>query len=216
MTRKFIIILIGVLLAGYTWHVFSLEDTVVEDVSNTALIIDEEISGTLFQKMGASVALGVYLACVCVMYVLPAISEQISGLFYANPHHIAEEDVMRDARAFVAQGEFEGALAAYRHAAREEPENRLPWVEMAKIQVEHFKAPGEAAAIYAEALERREWPASDAAYFMFRISELQIEELDEKEAGIAALEQVVELFPGTRHAANANTRLEELEGSSDS
>ncbi len=209
--RNIVIAIIGIILAGCVWYAYSLEDTVVEDVNNSAKVIDVDITGSLFLKMGSTIALGIYLAIICLVYVIPMLSEQIVNWVFSNPREEVKVDIMRGARSFIAQGEYDGAIAAFRHASSIEPDNLWPWVEIAKIQKEQFGSPGDAAATYAEALESYEWAIDDAVYFMFRISELQVDELNQKDAGMAALKQVIELFPETRHAANAQNRLRELE-----
>lgn len=210
MNRRNIVIAIGVLIVVFAWYAYSLEELAEGEGGDFAYSLDSTIVGPLFLKMGASVMLGVYFSVLFLVYVIPKLSEQVSNFVFSDPNEEVERDMMGDARSFMAQGEYDGAIAAYRHAAREDPQNRLPWVEIAKIQKEQLKSPGGAAATYAEALEAQEWDPKDAAYFMFRISELQIDDLNEVEAGVEVLKQVIELFPKTRHAANANGKLREL------
>ena len=117
---------------------------------------------------------------------------------------------MQDARAFVAQGEYEGAIAAYRAVTLAQPENRFPWVEIAKIQHDNLEDPDASIATLRAALESREWRVNDTAFFMFRLAELYEEVKDDTPQSVSILEQVVELFPETRHSANATHRLREL------
>ncbi|MEC8942508.1 MAG: tetratricopeptide repeat protein, partial [Verrucomicrobiota bacterium] len=119
-------------------------------------------------------------------------------------------DPMHDARVFLARGDYEAAIAAYRAVARTQPENRFPWVEIAKIQHDNLEDSDASIETLRTALESREWRVNDMAFFMFRLAELYEVDKEDKPRAVSILEQVVELFPETRHSANATHRLREL------
>ncbi len=96
------------------------------------------------------------------------------------------------------------------HFAETDPYNRLPWVEIAKIQHANLENPGAALETLRSALESHEWPVNDAAYFMGRIAEIYLEDMEDTASCITILNQMVELFPETRHSANATHKLREL------
>ena len=55
----------------------------------------------------------------------------------ANPSHLEAVDPVVEGRVRakqMRQGDFEGAVEAYREVAADQPENRFPWIEIAKIQ----------------------------------------------------------------------------------
>jgi tetratricopeptide (TPR) repeat protein len=143
-----------------------------------------------------------------VIDVLPAIAHRFTHAVYDSAEMV-EEDVMHDARAKLAQGDYDGAIAAFRDAAASDPLNRLPWVEIAKIQRENLKDPNGAIATLRQALEGQEWQVSDAAYLMFRIAELYDEDLEDRMSAAAIMQQVVDQFEDTRHSANARHKLHE-------
>jgi tetratricopeptide (TPR) repeat protein len=116
---------------------------------------------------------------------------------------------MHDARAKVAQGDWEGAVEAFRLAAAAEPLNRLPWVEIAKIQIDHLEDPNSAIQTLRTAIEGQEWEENDAAYLMFRLAEIYDTELSDRTSAATTLQQVMEQFPETRHSANARHKLHE-------
>jgi tetratricopeptide (TPR) repeat protein len=122
---------------------------------------------------------------------------------------MVEKDVMHDARVRVAQGDYHGAIEAFKEAAKAEPLNRLPWVEISKIYKDHLEDPQAAIQTIRYALESQEWEVNDAAYFLFRLAELYDEVAGDRASAIAIMQQVVEQFPRTRHSANANTKLHE-------
>ena len=83
-------------------------------------------------------------------------------------------------------------------------------LKIAKIQHDNLEDPEASIATLREALESHEWPINDAAYFMGRLAEIYNEDLVDQESCVAILEQMIELFPETRHSANATHRLREM------
>lgn len=143
------------------------------------------------------------------VHVLPAIAQRFTHAIYDSGEMIGD-DVMREARSLLAQGEYEAAVEAFREAIQAEPDNRMPWMEIVKIQRDNLNDPQSAIETLRSAIESAPWPVDDAAYFMFRLAELH-EEIDVDRVMVAAImQQVVDLYPGTRHAANARHRLQEL------
>ena len=115
----------------------------------------------------------------------------------------------REARTLFAKGDYEGAIAAFRTAAAEDPSNRLPWTEIARIQAWQLDEPAEAASTLQQALSAWDWPADDRAFLLFRLAEIQNEEMDGRGQAVATLQQVIREFPQSRHAMNAGHRLKE-------
>ena len=149
-----------------------------------------------------------FVGILFVFVVLPTMAHKVTHAVYDSAEMI-ERDVMHDARVLVAQGEYVAAIEAFKQAAKAEPLNRLPWVEIAKIQKDNLEDPQAAIDTIRGVLERQRWEINDAAYFLFRLAELYDEEMGERESAVAILQQVVEQFPRTRHSANAKSRLHE-------
>jgi tetratricopeptide (TPR) repeat protein len=164
---------------------------------------DRTLSGILLTFVGAGIA-----GIVVVVYLLPFFAQRITHAVYDSAEMI-EKDVMHDARALVAQGDYYAAIEAFKEAAKADPLNRLPWVEIAKIYKDNLEDPEAAIQTIRYALESQEWEINDAAYFLFRLAELYDEVQGDRATAIAILRQVVEQFPRTRHSANANARLHE-------
>lgn len=148
------------------------------------------------------------LGVIFVIDLLPAIAHKFTHAVYDSAEMI-EEDVMHDARAKMAQGDYEGAIAAFRDAAAAEPMNRLPYVEIAKIQGDNLGDPGGAAETLRQAIEGQAWEEADAAFLMFRLAEIYSENLGDQNSAVAIMQQVMGQFPETRHSANARTKLHE-------
>ncbi len=143
-----------------------------------------------------------------VVFVLPFFAQRATHAIYDSAE-MMEKDVMHSARSLLAQGEYEGAIEAFKQAAAAEPLNRLPWVEIAKIQKTNLGDAAAAIATIRYALESQAWEVNDAAYFLFRLAELYDEVEGNRESAIAIMHQVIEQFPETRHSANANHKLHE-------
>jgi tetratricopeptide (TPR) repeat protein len=142
------------------------------------------------------------------VHILPAIAQFFTRSVYDSGEKV-EQDVMHHARSLLAQGEYDAAIVEFRNVIVAEPGNRMPWVEIAKIQREHLRDPQAAIETIRAAIETVSWQVNDAAYFMFRLAELYDEINGDRATATAILQQVIDLYPGTRHSANANHKLVE-------
>lgn len=148
------------------------------------------------------------LGIVFVVWLLPIFAHKLTHAVYDSGEEV-EADPFHDARVLMAQGEWEGAIEKFKEVAAQDPLNRMPWVEIAKIQRVNMEDPSAAVATLREAIEGQEWQENDAAFLMFRLAEIYDEELADRAAGAAIMEQVMEQFPETRHSANARNKLHE-------
>ncbi|MFT5883387.1 MAG: tetratricopeptide (TPR) repeat protein [Crocinitomicaceae bacterium] len=168
---------------------------------------DEDI----FFRLAVTVLAGLYAGLLFLIFVLPAISDGIARLMFSDPGGAAEnDDAMREARSLQAQGDYVGAVESLRQVVTEDSQNRLAWADMAKIQMVQLEDAEGALAMLVEALSGCEWEVDDAAFFMFRISEVQLENMDNRDAAVQILQQVCATFPESRHSANATHQLREL------
>lgn len=224
MMKWFMYLLLAGLVAG-SWFLFSrtgkemkvLEQQIIQvqdkgdpesKVADMKAKLDsmegeKTIEGILLTFLSAGL-FGIFF----VVYVLPFFAQRATHAIYDSAE-MMEKDVMHDARSLLAQGDYEGAIAAFQQAAAAEPLNRLPWVEIAKIYKDNLGDPASAVATIRHALESQEWEVNDAAYFLFRLAELYNEVEGDRESAVAIMNQVVEQFPGTRHSANATHKLHE-------
>jgi tetratricopeptide (TPR) repeat protein len=164
---------------------------------------DRTFSGILITFLGAGVA-GIFF----VVFLLPMFAQRVTHAVYDSAEMV-DKDVMRGARSLLAQGDYHGAIAAFKEAAQLDPLNRLPWVEIAKIYKDNLEDPAAAIGTIRYALESQEWEINDAAYFLFRLAELYDEVEGDRASAIAIMNQVIEQFPATRHSANATHKLHE-------
>ena len=169
--------------------------------------LDQE---TMFARLFSTLAAGIFLGLLAIFYVLPALSQKAAMSMYADSNEAPEQDILQAARAFVAQGEYDQAVVAYRQALEKEPDNRLGWTDMAKLYVEKLEQPELAVSAIREGIDGHEWDEEDGAFLLFRMSEWQLNECEDQEAGAATLSEVMEKYPSTRHSANAMQQLRDL------
>ncbi|TAE78035.1 MAG: hypothetical protein EAZ65_03530 [Verrucomicrobia bacterium] len=143
---------------------------------------------------------------VFVIHVLPAIAHRFTHAVYDSAEMV-ERDPMHDARAKVAQGDWPAAIEAFQAAAAADPLNRLPYVEISKIQLDQLADPSAAVRTLRQAIEGQEWQENDAAYLMFRLAEIYDAHLADRASAASIMTQVMEQFPETRHSANARQKL---------
>lgn len=223
---KWLLYLVLALLVGGSWVLYSKTGddikTKSEQLESIKAAGEDEAAGKLAGEIqaleGQKTFNGILLAFLSaglvgiffVLQVLPGIAHRATHAIYDSAE-MMEHDVMHDARSLLAQGDYGGAIEAFKHAAAKDPLNRLPWVEIAKIYKDNLGDPESAIQTIRYALESQEWEVNDAAYFLFRLAELYDELKGDRPTAIAIMQQVVEQFPGTRHSANANHKLHEWE-----
>ena len=93
--------------------------------------------------------------------------------------------------------------------AAADPLNRLPWVEISKIQLDELEDPAASVQTLRTAIEGQEWEENDAAYLMFRLAEIYNEHMSDRNSAASIMQQVIDQFPESRHSANARHKLRE-------
>lgn len=220
---KYIGIAILVILVGGSWFQFyrsadaakalEVEIARVSDMGDPEEELPE-MKSDLSSMEGERVFSGILLAflsagllgIVFVSWLLPIFAHKLTHAVYDSGAE-ADPDPFHDARVLMAQGQWDGAIASFREAAAQDPLNRMPYVEIAKIQRTNLEEPAAAVATLREAIEGQEWEENDAAFLMFRLAEVYDEDLGDREAAVTLMEQVMEQFSGSRHSANARSKL---------
>ena len=182
------------------------------DDEEAATKLENDIEGRKNEKTFTGILLAFLTAglvgIVFVIHVLPAIAQRFTHAVYDSAEMV-ERDPMHDARAKVAQGDWEGAIEAFRLAAAADPLNRLPWVEISKIQLDELEDPAASVQTLRTAIEGLEWEENDAAYLMFRLAEIYNEHMSDRNSAASIMQQVIDQFPESRHSANARHKLRE-------
>jgi tetratricopeptide (TPR) repeat protein len=150
------------------------------------------------------------IGIVFATQILPLLANKISSAVYENNEQV-EADPFHDARVLMAQGDWDSAVESFKLAAKKDPSNRMPWTEIAKIQRDHLDNPPAALATLREAIESQDWEIDDVAFLMFRLADIYEQDFHDHANTRTILTQVIELFPETRHSANARTKIHELD-----
>lgn len=215
---------LALLLVG-SWYLFHRSGNKERDIENRIELLSDqgdprELIPDLKSEMrsleGERIFNGILLCLVSagifgvlfVNVVLPFFVHKVAYAFYSGGEETAP-DPYHAARVLMAQGEWERAIEAFKKAAVGDPSNRVPYIEIAKIQKIHLEDPVAAIMTLREAVEEHEWQDDDAAFLMFRLAELYDEEGGDPEASTTILRKVMERFPRTRHSASARTKLHE-------
>jgi tetratricopeptide (TPR) repeat protein len=162
-------------------------------------------SGILLTFLSAGLA-----GIVFATQILPLLANTVSKAVYETNEKV-EADPFHDARVLMAQGEWDGAIESFKLAAKKDPSNRMAWTEIAKIQRDHLENPPAAIATLREAIESQDWEIDDVAFLMFRLADIYEQDFNDHANARTILTQVIELFPETRHSANARTKIHELD-----
>ena len=152
----------------------------------------------------------IYGGILAVLYVLPIMVDKVSEEIMGSTAEV-DDDPLDEARAAVADEDYPEAIAVYRRFWLENPGERKPLIEIAKIQRDHLKSPAAAASTLEQGLDEYDWPEDDAAFLMFRIAEIYEEDLENQDQVIKVMKRAVKELEGSRHAGNAAHKLRELE-----
>lgn len=152
---------------------------------------------------------GILAAILVFMHVLPWIGDAVGGFFYSSGEEVSD-DGSNAAVAKLAQGDYAGAIAEYEKLRAENPDEAFNVGEIAKIHADKLEDPDAGIAYLTEAIEGQEWSEDGAGLLLVRMVDIHAGALDFASAK-SVLEQTMEALPGTRHSANANHRLQQLE-----
>jgi tetratricopeptide (TPR) repeat protein len=186
----------------------SRETDVGETIDAANNLADDRDNSSIFMGIFLAFLSAGYVGILFVAYILPRLAHRATHTIY-DSGEIVQKDNMSEARSKLAQGDYEGAMLAFREAAAGDPNNRVPWVEIIKIQREALHDPASAIATIRELLETQVWAENDASYFLFRLAELYDGDMGDRESAVEIMRQVIEQFPETRHSANARHKLHE-------
>lgn len=220
---KYISIAVLTLLVAVCWYKFDQSGKKIEKLKAVAEELsydpdkekqEKEARANLNGMEGEHIFSGILLTflsaglvgIVFATQILPMLANKISTAVYENNEHV-EDDPFHNARVLMAQGDWDGAIDSFKLAAKKDPNNRMTWTEIAKIQRQHLDNPPAAIATLREAIESQDWEIDDVAFLMFRLAEIYEEDFHDHATAGTVLSQIIELFPETRHSANARTKL---------
>lgn len=156
------------------------------------------------------VFLGAAGGFLAVKFVVPWIGDAVGTMVFSSGEQVTTDESGR-AAVKMAHGDYEGAIAEHEKALHDKPDQTYPIAEIAKICATKLGDPKRGLAVLQHHLAAREWPDEDAAFLMFRVIDIQLDELKDFEGARATLNQVTARFPDTRHSANAHHKLNEVD-----
>ena len=165
--------------------------------------------GKIVLYFGGVILVGGAAGILVVTVLMPAVGDALGNLVF-SPNQRNEKAPHADAMAAMARGDHEAAVQAYLKAFADDPHDTLALSEMAKIECEHLGDPAAAADVLEQALER-EWTPEDAAFLTSRLAEIYWKYQHNARDARGLLMQIIETMPGTKNAANAQHKLQEIE-----
>ncbi len=222
---KWLGLLIVALLLGGSWVLFQRNGDKIQDLDKRMEMLREledpdeqipQLQGEIQNAEGQRTFMGimlvisgaVFVGILFVAFVLPNWVGRMAEGIYGSGAGL-ESTPTHAALSLVAQGDYEGAIAAFREVAAAEPSNRSPWVEISKIQRKQLEDPQAAAATLREGMDSFDWPADDKAFFLFRLADIHHDDFGNKEEAALLLRRVIRDLPDTRHAMNAANTLKD-------
>lgn len=190
LINRICFILLGVLAAA--WLVQSMKDA--DDGTKLVIVI----------------VLGLVGGILMVKFVIPWFGDVMGEAVFSSGEKV-EQDEMTKAAACIAQGDYEGAIGHYEKMLDDKPDDPFPVAEIAKVHAERLHDPQAALQTLEDHLQSKDWPVDDAAFIMFRIADVHLTHLHDFERAHDILQQVIANFPNTRHSANANHKIHEVE-----
>lgn len=170
----------------------------------------EEVDGTRVVMLFAGMLLVALMAGgVFVVSFLPDIGDGIGNYFF-NPNEKMEKNPHADALAAVARGEYQKAVAEYEKVFAKDQTDTMAVSEITHLYCDKLHEPDRAAR-YLEGILDREWPPEDAAFLSSRLVDVYWNHQHDAQSARGVLMQIMETLPGTKHAANAQHRLHEIE-----
>jgi len=158
----------------------------------------------------AILGLGAVTAVVFCVLLLPLFGEFMGNVFF-TPNEQIERNPHADALAQLAAGGIQGALDEYLLVYEDNPEDILAASEIVRLYCEKLGEYDLAAEFLVEALAYPDRTLEDAAFFSQRLVDICWFHQHDGPRARAILLRIIEEMPGTREAANAQHRLQEIE-----
>ncbi len=150
----------------------------------------------------------VFIGVLICVPVARAISEGLMSKLFALNKGKVRRDYSR-ARWLVSQGQFEQAIAEFRRALEQEPENIALRREIADIYASEIKDYRRAISELEECLSFQPEPAQGAS-ILNRIADIYETNLGETQTAVATLSRIIHNQPGTKEAQRAQQRIESI------
>jgi hypothetical protein len=156
------------------------------------------------------IAVGAAGGFLAVKYFVPWLGDAIGTALFSSGEQVGTDPVLK-AAAKLAQGDCEGAITEHEKNLAHDPAQVLSVGEIARICTEKLNDPARARQGRKQNQQPPARPPAEAAFLRFRMIDIEIQHRHDYAAARALLEKIVLDFPDSRHRANAQHRLHELE-----
>jgi tetratricopeptide (TPR) repeat protein len=190
--------------------ILATDGTFAEESAQRGADAVNEATNLITKRLLLFMAGGIAAAILLLSFGVPIVSDMIAAYFYVPAEEI-EPDASELAAAKVSQGDYEGAIEEYHKLMDQNPSDRFPVIEIARLYHEKLDMPEAAINFLEESLNDKEWEVDDAAFLMFRMVAIELEDRNDPVRARELLQLIAENFEGTRHAANASHRIDELD-----
>lgn len=157
---------------------------------------------------GGVTVLAIVIGSITALSLLPALGESLANMFY-GPNVEIEKDPHSVAVAKSAQGDFEGAIDAYMDIFEANPSDVMALSEVIHIYCDRLHDYEQAAKVLEEALQE-EYPVENSAFLCNRLVDVYWLYQHDALKARQLLIQIAENMPDTKHAANAQHRLQQI------
>ena len=154
--------------------------------------------------------LGVIMAGILSMLVIPAIGDAVGSLIYNSPEQ-APKNPHAPALAKINAGDLEGAVEEYKAVLEQTPDDTLAISEVVHLYCDKLGQPDEAATFLEAQIENGDWTNDQVAFLSTRLVDVYWLHQQDAFRSREILLQIAEQFPDTRHSANAFHRLQEID-----
>lgn len=177
--------------------------------ARSAMAVENPDQSHVVMLFGALVLVALTVGGVLVVVFLPSLGDWVGNLFF-NPNEAPEKAPHADALAAVARGEYEQAIEEYRKCVERDEGDTHALSEMVRLYCDKLSDPVSAENVLEEALSK-DRVHEDAAFISNRLAEVYWKYQHDARRARELLLQVIETFPNTKHSANAQHRLQEIE-----
>lgn len=199
LARLLIIGALGLMAAALFIEASKLSQAETPDPSKVAIVFISIVFVVL--AIGAMFAL----------WLAPALGEKV-GSFFFSPSEKAEKDIRTDAIAAVNRGDWQEAVNEFKKVLEKEPTDSVSINDIVHLYTDKLEDPQGAVAFLQGQLEHT-WPPEHTVFLGSRLVEVYWGQLQDATRAREILLQIIEMMPGTRHAANAQHKLKEIENS---
>lgn len=173
--------------------------------------IDTPVGETdMLSKLTIAMVTGLLLAIVTLKFILPAIGDFFSGGVYGTSFK-QEKSPYEKAIAKKNQGDYTEAIKEYIKVSNSETEDTFPIIEIANIYIENLEDLETACQWIEDKINSKDWEPKSEMLLAYRLSEIQAEELKDKELAVKTLRELINRHPNSEDMSIIIGKIKKLE-----